>query len=81
MAKDVICIDTHILIWGVKRQAEPNQQQLIERAEHFLEKCKSDGTRIILPSLVLGEVLAGTLPADTGALAKAIEKRFMVVPY
>lgn len=80
-AKDVVCIDTHILIWGVKRQAEPDQQQLNERAEHFLEKCKSDGTRIILPSLVLGEVLAGTPPADAGVLAKAVEKRFMVVPF
>lgn len=80
-AKDVICIDAHILVWGVKRIAEPGQEIFIERGAYFLEKCQQDNVKVLVPSIVLGEVMAGTPPPMAGALARAMHKRFMIVPY
>lgn len=80
-AKDVVCIDTHILVWGVRRVAEPGQEIMIERAEHFLDRCLKDGVKVLLPAIVLGELVAGTPPDVATALARTMQKRFMVAPF
>lgn len=79
--KDVVCIDAHILIWGVRRSAEPGQEIMIERAAYFVDKCQEDGVKILLPSIVFGEVMAGTPTEMAGALARTMQKRFMIAPF
>ena len=80
-AKDVICIDTHILVWGVRRVAEPGQEIMIERAGHFLDKCQNDGVKVLLPALVFGELVAGIPLEVATALARTLQQRFMVAPF
>ena len=80
-AKDVVCIDTHILVWGVRGVAEPGQEVMVERAEHFFGKCQEDGVKVLLPALVLAELVAGTPPEVATALARTMQQRFMIAPF
>ena len=80
-SKDVVCIDAHILIWGVRRYAEPGQEMFIPRAEYFLNKCQKEGINIVVPSIVLAELLAGVSFDVARELARTMQKRFMIVPF
>ena len=77
----LIAIDTQILIWAVKREATPGQEPMIEKATRYLEhldKCKD---QIIIPSVVVSEFLANVPDEREAAVLKALEKRFMVIPF
>jgi predicted nucleic acid-binding protein len=77
----LIVVDTQILIWAVKREATPGQEQMIEKAARYLEhldKCKD---QIIIPSVVVSEFLANVPDEREAAVLKALEKRFMVIPF
>lgn len=80
-ASDIICVDTNILIWGVKREATPGQEIMIERANYFLDKSQEEGLKFILPSLVLGEIMARTPPEKAMDFYRVMHKRFIIVPY
>lgn len=77
----LIVVDTQILIWAVKREATPGQEPMIEKAVRYLEyldKCKD---QIIIPSVVVSEFLANVPDDREAAVLKALEKRFMVIPF
>jgi predicted nucleic acid-binding protein len=77
----VACIDTHILIWGIQRNARLGQEEMIPRALALLAQLDKDRTRVVVPSIVIGEFLLG-LPVDEHPRCQElINRRFMVVPY
>jgi predicted nucleic acid-binding protein len=77
----VACIDTHILIWGIQGVATSGQTEMISRATALLAQFDKDGTRVVIPSIVLGEFLLG-LPVDEHPrYQELINRRFIVVPY
>ena len=54
---------------------------MIEKAARYLEhldKCKD---QIIIPSVVVSEFLANVPDEREAAVLKALEKRFMVIPF
>jgi len=76
-----VCIDNHILIWGVRKKATPGQEGMILRAELFLDLLEERKVRIMVPAVVQGEFLV-RVPADKHQEVLAVfEKRFQVVPY
>jgi predicted nucleic acid-binding protein len=77
----LIVLDTQILIWAVKREATPGQEPMIEKAARYLEhldKCKD---QMIIPSVVVSEFLANVPDERQAAVLKALENRFMVIPF
>lgn len=52
-----ICLDSNILIWGVRKESSPGQEDNIEYAKYFLEDLKKRGVTIIIPTPVLAEIL------------------------
>jgi predicted nucleic acid-binding protein len=69
------------LIWGIKKQARPDQQDEIARAEHFLKKCDEDKIAIIIPSVVIAELLAGMPPAEHGTFLDVMNRRFRIASF
>ncbi len=62
--KQSICLDTHILIWGIKEEATTGQEPMVEKAKIFLSHVEKDSEiTIIVPAVVLAEVLM-KVPAD-----------------
>lgn len=78
---ELICIDTHIVIWGILKEARPHDQAFIEKAEHFFEECSELNIKVIIPSVVLGEVLAGCEPSDKPDFLQYIQQKFIIAPY
>ena len=76
-----IGIDAQILIWGIKRQATPNRQQMIPRAERFFRRCKDDGKRIYVPAQSLAELLVGYSAAQRRQTLATLPKSFLIAPF
>lgn len=51
---DLVCFDTQIIIWGVKRQATPGQEDNIDKAKYLINTCEENGIDIMVPSVVVG---------------------------
>ncbi len=77
----LVCLDTHILIWGVRNEAAPGQEEMIGRAQRYFDYLDANKDRILIPTVVVSEFLAHTPPEKHAALAQTLLKRFMVVPF
>ncbi len=81
MKNSIICLDTQIVIWGVKKQATPDQSEMILRAEYLLEKFQSNGTKILVPAIVVAEILAGIDERKHDQFTQSMNKFFIVPPF
>jgi predicted nucleic acid-binding protein len=57
----MICLDTHIVIWGVGGfdRATRGQEEMVPRAERYIRHLRMKGIKIIVPAPVLAEYLVG----------------------
>lgn len=55
---EIICFDSQILIWGIKKVAEPSQVEMIERAKHFIDNLDPKGVEVVIPMVVVTELLS-----------------------
>lgn len=74
----VVCLDTHVLIWGIKKQASTSQQNMIERTANFLNWLQNERQTIIVPSPVLAEFLMQIPPQDHEKVVRNIKSNFIV---
>lgn len=79
--KNIVCFDTHIVIWGVKKTANPEQEDCIPKAVHLIEKCEKDGIEIIIPSVVVAELLCILDDDEKNKLLGTLEKHFLIIPF
>ena len=75
------CIDNHILIWGIRKEATPGQEPMILRAELFLKYLEEVNITVIVPSVVIGEFLVKVPVEKHQEVQGVLEKRFQIVPY
>ncbi|HVC96887.1 MAG TPA: hypothetical protein VND64_24625 [Pirellulales bacterium] len=76
-----ISVDAQILIWGIKRQATPDRQHMIDRAARFFRQCQREHQRIFLPAQSLAEFLVG-YDAEQRRLSLArLSRGFLVAPF
>ncbi len=57
----MICLDTHVLIWrlGKYARATPGQEEMVDRAERYIEYLQREKIEIMIPTPVLAEYLVG----------------------
>lgn len=77
----IVCVDTHVLIWGVKKDSSPSQREMIERTVNFLHWLENERQKIIVPAPVLGEFLMNIPQDQHDRITEEIQSRFMVLPY
>jgi len=77
----LVCFDTNFVIWGIKREATPGQEGNIDRASHVVEQCSKNGTRILIPSIVLGELLSNLDAEAHDPFVQMLAKLFIIAPY
>jgi predicted nucleic acid-binding protein len=77
----LVCLDTHILIWGIKEEATPGQEEMIHKTKLFFKWLDDNGIKAIIPSVVIGEFLM-LIPSDEHEqVNNFFQMNFIVVPY
>lgn len=74
----VLCIDSQIFIWGIKKQCTEGQENMIQRAEYFFKWADEEKHHLLIPTVVIAEILAPE-PKETHAeLMSIISDNFII---
>jgi predicted nucleic acid-binding protein len=76
-----VCLDSHVLIWGVQEQAEPGQEEMSSRAKALIDHCKKNHIQMMVPALVVGELLTAIEPRYHAAFLNLLNSSFVILPY
>ena len=76
-----ICLDTHILIWGIKEQSSLGQEEMIPRAKRFLRHLESEHNIVLVPSVVVAELLMSIPPNLHATVTNLLDKGFVIPPF
>ena len=57
----MICLDTHVLIWRLGKYARvtKGQEEMVDRAERYIDFLQREKIEIMIPTPVLAEYLVG----------------------
>jgi predicted nucleic acid-binding protein len=73
-----VCIDSNIIVWGLKKTSSDSQVHMIERAESFFEYLDKNKFDVIIPSIVITEILMPE-PLDTHSKYLEIFKNKFII--
>jgi predicted nucleic acid-binding protein len=76
-----VCVDNHVLLWGLREVATPGQEDMIPRTKRFLAECQEQKVRVLVPSVVLAELLTAIEPRHHALTTNLLEKSFPVLPF
>ena len=77
----ICCVDSNIIVWGIKKQATIGQEENIVRAEKIFARADEYNDFILVPTIVLAEVLATEPPAVRIRYLEIFTKNFIVAPF
>ncbi|MBF0408885.1 MAG: PIN domain-containing protein [Candidatus Riflebacteria bacterium] len=75
------CLDTQILIWGIRKEATGNQTKMIEKAEVFLQQLSTNYSAVLLPSIVIAEFLVKIPYSNHPQTISAFSKKFRIAHF
>lgn len=58
-ARKVICFDTTPMIWGVRENADPGMEHMIERTKLYIKHIQEQRFAVMVPAPVVAEYLVG----------------------
>ena len=77
----VYCIDSNIIVWGIKKQASEGQEDMIARAEHIFIQADEYNDFILIPTIVLAEILTPEPPEVRNRYIDILNKSFIIAPF
>lgn len=77
----IVCLDPHVLVWGVRCYADEGQEEMVPRAQKLLEQLEKEKATIIVPAPVVAEYLLGVPPERQPEVHEALAKRFAIAPF
>jgi len=81
VSKRKVCLDTQIMIWGIKDQFTPNRKEIAEKAKHFVKKLNDENTKIVIPSVVLAEMMSNVPEDERSKVLNCFTKNFQIQPF
>lgn len=75
---DLVCFDTQQMIWGIKEQATEGEEDMVARTKAFIRHLDEKGTRILVPSIVVAELLIRVPPELHSMVSNLVERSFVV---
>ena len=74
----ILCIDSMVIVWGIKKKPTDGQESMIGAAEYFFEWADQQEHEIIIPTVVLAEVLAPETLEMREQYLHVIEEAFLI---
>lgn len=76
-----VCLDTHVVIWGIKGEAPEGRQNMVARAKSFIMHLDEEGADVIIPAVVVAECLAKVPPDRIAPAVEVLTSSFRIVPF
>src|ERR1700691_1630264 len=76
----MICLDTPVLIWGVRGFASRHQEHEIVKAQRYIEWLKRKDKRVMIPAPIIAEYLVGASATELNE-GTIFELNFQIPPF
>lgn len=77
-----VCLDTHILIWGIKEECEVGQEHMVAIAKAFFaESDNKKDLQILIPSVVIAEFLMRIPVSQHKTIMNLLSRSFQIPPF
>ena len=70
----MVCLDTHVIIWGIKEEASPGQENMVQRAKSYIRHQVNQGVDLMIPAPVVAEAVVKL----TTCIRTIIESSFFI---
>lgn len=77
----IVCLDNHILIWGVRGEFSLGQDDMVPRTKALLADLQDRRATVIVPAPVASEYLLGVHMERHAETMATLGKYFMVAPF
>ena len=77
----IVCIDTQILYWAIRKVEPPNNPELVPQASDFIRWIDEQNYQVILPTIVLGEILVATPNEEHISLLTTLRRDWRIVDF
>ena len=77
----MVCLDTHVIIWGIKEEASPGQENMVQRAKSYIKHQVSQGVDLMIPAPVVAEALIRGEVDHLRTIRTIIEKSFFIAAF
>lgn len=81
MARRKVCVDTQLMIWGVKGESSANRIEMKKKAEHFIKSLIAENAKIVVPSVVLAEMMCNVPEDERVSVLNGFTKNFQIQPF
>ena len=75
----LVCFDSNVVIWGIKKQATPSQLHMIAKTEKYIEALDKSKIQILIPSVVIAEILSNEPKEKHGEILKELSQNKFVI--
>lgn len=75
----LVCFDSNVVIWGIKKKASKGQEHMIEKTIKYIELLDKSKIQILIPSVVIAEILSNE-PKEKhiGILKELSQNKFVI---
>jgi predicted nucleic acid-binding protein len=78
---DLVCFDTQAIIWGIKEEATPGQEFMIDRTKRFIKHLDEKRIKILIPTVVYAESLMRIPKELHPMIQNLVERSFIISPF
>ncbi len=76
-----ICIDTNIIIWGVKKECTAGQEDMMEKTKFFFDWVQNNKINVYITSITLAELLCNMDETKQNDFTKIITNTFPIISF
>lgn len=77
----IVCLDSNIMVWGIKEQASASQSDMIPRAKDFLKWLDDNNKQVMIPTPVVAELLMPIPLEDHFSFLQKLKDKFFIYPF
>ncbi len=77
----IVCLDSQILVWGIKEQSSEGQEDMIPRAKAFLKWLDDNNKKVVIAAPIITEILMPVPKENYEKLLQVLHNKFRVVPF
>ena len=77
----MVCLDTHVIIWGIKEEATQGQEEMVQRAKSYIRHQDEQGVDLMVPAPVVAEAMIRGDVDQLRAIRTIIERSFFIAAF
>ena len=77
----MVCLDTHVIIWGIKEEATQGQEEMVQRAKSYIRHQDEQGIDLMVPAPVVAEAMIKGDVDQLRAIRTIIERSFFIAAF